>query len=228
VVKVEINYFRYLSAHAHWMRLDVKYFGKFAKYTATLGNTAPLSNCTHLRRCIQGHLNYHISSMNITLNGIDMLDASEYLKNPAGKTIVRLTLRDLLYRIMLESKALLFLQLSQSTLREVDAVIPNTAEAELLAEQINIQIAAWCQFYWKESNPGAKRFYRKLSDRAFSQVLLHKIGKCTWDSRTKAVTSPSAQSEMSAIAEFEPFSGRRSCATQEGTCQPQRSLPLSR
>ncbi len=88
VAKEEINYFRYLSAHAHQMRLDVKYFGKFAKYTATLGNTAPLSNCTHLCCCIQGHLNYHIGSTNITLNGIDMLDASEYLKNPAGKTIV--------------------------------------------------------------------------------------------------------------------------------------------
>jgi hypothetical protein len=108
-----------------------------------------------------------------------------------------------LFRITLESKAPLFLQLSQRTSGEVDAVIPNTAKAELLAERINVPIAAWCHFYWKESNPGAKRFYRKLPDRAFSQVLLHKIGKCTWDSHTKAVTSPSAQSEMSAIAEFE-------------------------
>ncbi len=149
MAKEEINYFRYLSAHAHRMRLDVKYFGKFAKYTATLGNTTPLSNCTHLSRCIQGHLNYHISSTNITLNGIDVPDASEYLKNPAGKTIVRLTLCNLLYRITLESKAPLFLQLSQCTLREVDAVIPNTAKAELLAEWINVQIAAWCHFYWK-------------------------------------------------------------------------------
>jgi hypothetical protein len=179
VAKEEINYFRYLSAHAHRMRLDVKYFGKFAKYTATLGNTAPLGNCTRLRCCIQGHLNYHISSTNITLNGIDMLDASDYLKNPTRKTILQLTLCNLLYRITLESKAPLFLQLSQCTLGEVDAVIPNTAEAELLAERINVQIATWCHFYWKESNPGTERFYRKVSDSAFSQVLLHEIGKCT-------------------------------------------------
>jgi hypothetical protein len=99
-----------------------------------------------------------------------MLDTSEYLCNPARKTIVWLTLRDLLYRIMLESKALLFLQLSQCTSGEVDAVISNTAEAELIAKRMNIQIAAWCHFYWKESNPGAKRFYRKLSKRAFSQA----------------------------------------------------------
>jgi hypothetical protein len=131
-----------------------------------------------------------------------MLDASEYLHNPARKTIVWLTLRDLLYKIT-ESKALLFLQLSQCTSGEVDTVIPNTAEAELMAERMNVQIAAWCHFYWKESNPGAKRFYWKLSERAFSQVLLHKIGGCTWDSSMKAVTSLSAQSEMLAIAEFE-------------------------
>jgi hypothetical protein len=223
VAKEEINYFQYLSAHAHWMRLNMKYFGKFAKYTATLGNTASLSDCTHLRRCIQGHLNYHISSTNITLNGIDMLDASEYLKNPAGKTIVQLTLRDLLYRIMLESKAPLFLQLSQRKSGEVDAVIPNTAEAELLAEWINVQIAAWCHFYWKESNPGAKKFYRKLSDRAFSQVLLHEIGKCTWDSRTKAVTSPSAQLEMSAIAEFEQQDWVKLLSQDDGATPPKKA-----
>ncbi len=72
-----------------------------------------------------------------------------------------------------------------------------------MAEQMNIQIAAWCHFYWKDTNPGAEKFYHKLSDRAFSQVLLHEIGDCTWDSKLKAVTSPNAQSEMSAIAEFE-------------------------
>jgi hypothetical protein len=205
------------------MRLDVKYFGKFAKYTATLENTAPLSNCTCLCRCIQCHLNYHISSTIITLNGIDMLDASEYLKNPAGKTIVRLTLRNLLYRITLESKALLFLQLSQRMPGEVDAVILNTAKAELLSERINVQIAAWCHFYWKESNQGAKRFYQKLSDRAFSQVLLHEIGKCTWDSRTKAVTSPSAQSEMSTIAEFEQQDWVKLLSQDDGAMPPKKA-----
>jgi hypothetical protein len=87
--------------------------------------------------------------------------------------------------------------------RRSGAVIPNTAKAELMAERINVQIAAWCHFYWKDLNPEAKKFYQKLLDRAFSQVLLHKIGDCTWDSNLKVVTSPSAQTEMSAVAEFE-------------------------
>jgi hypothetical protein len=133
-----------------------------------------------------------------------MLYASKYLCNPANeKSIAWFTLRNLLYWITLENKAPLFLQLSQRPSGEVDAVIPNIAKAELMAERMNFQIAAWCHFYWKESNPGAKRFYCKLSDRAFNQVLLHEIGQCTWDSSLKAVTSPSAQSEMSAIMEFE-------------------------
>ncbi len=33
-------------------------------------------------------------------------------------------------------------------------------------------------------------------------MLLHKISACTWDPELKAVTSPSAQTEMAAIAEF--------------------------
>jgi hypothetical protein len=57
VAKEEINYFRCLSAHRHRMKLDVKYFKKFAKFTGTLGNNAPLSNYSRLRQCIQGHLN---------------------------------------------------------------------------------------------------------------------------------------------------------------------------
>ncbi len=203
VAKEEINYFKYLSAHPHRMKLDAKYFGKFAKFTGTLGNNALLSDCTRLRQCVQGNLNYHLSSTCITINGINMLDASKYLCNPGNrKSIARFTLRNLLYRITLENKAPLYLQLSQPPSGEVDAIIPNTAKAEQMAERMNNQIAAWCHFYWKESNPGYKRFYRKLSDRAFNQVLLHEIGQCTWDSSLKAVTSPSTQSEMSAIAEF--------------------------
>ena len=51
-------------------------------------------------------------------------------------------------------------------------------------------------------NPGADRFYRKLSDRAFNQVLLHKINKCTWDPSLKAVTLRRAQTEMATIVDF--------------------------
>jgi hypothetical protein len=88
------------------MKFEAKYFGKFAKFTGTLGNNTPLSDCTCLCRCIQGHLNYHLSSTSITLNGIDMLDASKSLHNAAnGKFIVQLTLCNLLYRITLENKA---------------------------------------------------------------------------------------------------------------------------
>jgi hypothetical protein len=121
-----------------------------------------------------------------------MLNASEHLGGPTGRSLVQLTLRDLLYTITLESKAPLFLQLSQRPSGEVDAVIPNSLEAELMAKRMNVQIAAWCHFYWKDTNPGAETFYRKLSDRAFSQVLLYEITDCTWDAALKAVISPNS------------------------------------
>jgi hypothetical protein len=81
-------------------------------------------------------------------------------------------------------------------------VIPNTPEAELKAEKINQQVAAWCLNYWTESNPGGAAFYCKLANRVFSQVLLCKVHKCSWDSATQTVTSPSGQSDTAAIAEF--------------------------
>jgi hypothetical protein len=118
-------------------------FGKFAKFTATLSNNAPMSDCVSLRRCIQGHLNFHLSSTSITIHGIDTLDASEVLRNPADRSaITKLSLQDLLYRISLELNAPLFLQINQCSTGKVDAVIPNTPEAETMAEKIKVQIAA--------------------------------------------------------------------------------------
>jgi hypothetical protein len=163
VAKEEVNYFKYLSVHAHQLRLDNMFFGNFAKFTATLGSNTPLSNCVSLLQCIQGHLNIHLSSTSIKLHGIDLLDASEILRNPANKRMIRkFTFWDLLYQKKLERKAPLFLQLSQQSTGEVDAVLPNTPEAETMAERMNVQIAAWCHYYWKETNPGAERFYHKL------------------------------------------------------------------
>jgi hypothetical protein len=77
VAKSEIAFITFLATHAYRLRLDTKYFGKFAKLTATLGKDAPLSNCACLRKCIQGHLNFHLSSTSITINGIEDLHALE-------------------------------------------------------------------------------------------------------------------------------------------------------
>jgi hypothetical protein len=72
-----------------------------------------------------------------------------------------------------------------------------------MAEKLNVQIVAWCHFYWKDMNPGVEKFNCKLIDRAFNQVLRHKISSCRWDVETKLVTSPRAMTKMAAIAGFE-------------------------
>jgi hypothetical protein len=170
----------------------------------TLENNAPLSDCTQLRRCMQGHLNFHLSSTSITINGIDNLDALEILCNTSsGKKITKVSIRDMLYRLTLESGSPLFLQLSQRPSGKVDAIIPNTPEGEMKAERINHQVAAWCINYWKDTNPGGNLFFRKSAGKAFCQVLLHEVNNCSWDSATQTVTSPHTQSETAAVADFE-------------------------
>jgi hypothetical protein len=109
----------------------------------------------------------------------------------------------MLYRLTLENGSPIFFQLSQRPSGEVDAIIPNTPEAEMKAERINHQVAAWCINYWKDTNPGGNLFFWKLAGKAFCQVLLHKVNDCSWDSATQTVTSPYAQSEMAAVADFE-------------------------
>jgi hypothetical protein len=204
VAKSDQEFFTFLSNHAHRMGLDAKYFGKFAKLTGTLGKDAPLSNCSRLRRCIQGHLNYHWSSTLVAINRIEDLDALEIVCNPTiGMKVARVSLRNMLYKIKLSNKSPLFLQLSQRPLGEVDAVIPNTAEAENMAKQINVQVAAWCHYYWRETNKGIERFFKKLAERAFNAHLNHKVSECVWDAAAHAVTSPWSLSEMSAVYKFE-------------------------
>ena len=89
------------------------------------------------------------------------------------------------------------------TTMATNAVIPKTPEAENMAKRINVQAAAWCHFYWKDTNKGGERFFRKLSERAFNGHLIHKISECTWDAKEQVVTSPRSLSEMSAVYEFE-------------------------
>ena len=191
VAKLDQEFFIFLATHAHRMGLDAKYFGKFAKLTATLGKDAPLSDCSRLRRCVQGHLNYHLSSTSVAINGIEDLDASEIVRNPTtGMQVARVSLRDMLYKIKLSNKSPLFLQLSQRPSGEVDAVVPNTAKAESMSERINVQVAAWCHYYWRETNKGGERFFKKLEERAFNAHLNHEVSECIWDAAAQAVTSP--------------------------------------
>ncbi len=72
-----------------------------------------------------------------------------------------------------------------------------------MAKQMNVQIAAWCHFYWKSTNPGGERFYKRLSDQAFNQVMLHKTNKCKWDEKTRLVTSSNSRSELLVVIKFE-------------------------
>jgi hypothetical protein len=203
VAKSDLAFFTFLATHAHRMGLDAKYFGKFAKLTATLGRDAPLSNCSCLRRCIQSHLNFHLSSTLVTINGIEDLDASEIVRNPTtGMKVARILLRDMLYKIKLSNKSPLFLQLSQQPSGEVNALIPNTPEAEIMAERINVQVAAWCHYYWNDTNKGGERFFKKLAKRAFNAHLNHEVSKCIWDAAEKVVTSPRSLSEMSVMYKF--------------------------
>ena len=145
-----------------------------------------------------------MSSTSITINGIEDLDASEIIRNPAtGTKVAWLLLCDMLYRIQLFNKSPLLLQLSQRPSGEVDAVIPNTPKAENMAERINVQVATWYHYYWRDTNKGGEKFFKKLAERAFNAHLIHEISECVWDAKDQVVMSPRSVSEMSAVYEFE-------------------------
>jgi hypothetical protein len=88
VVKDQVPFFCFLEGYAHCLQLEVKYFGKFAKFTKTLANNVPLSDCTKLRRSMQGNLNFHLSSTSLIINGINNLDATEILRNTVNSSTI--------------------------------------------------------------------------------------------------------------------------------------------
>jgi hypothetical protein len=88
------------------------------------------------------------------------LDATEILCNTVKCSIIaNVTLQEMFYHLKPENGSPLFLQLTQRPSGEVDAIIPNTPEAELKVEKINQQVAAWRLNYWTKSNPGGAAFY---------------------------------------------------------------------
>jgi hypothetical protein len=54
VAKEDTPYFKFLSSHAHQLRLENKDFGKFAKFTTTFGNNNPMSYCIRLVAAFKG------------------------------------------------------------------------------------------------------------------------------------------------------------------------------
>ncbi len=88
-----VPFFYFLGGYAHHLWLEVKYFGKFAKFTKTLANNTPLSDCIKLHQCMQGHLNFHLSSTSLIINRIDNFDTIEVLCNTVNSfTIAKVTL----------------------------------------------------------------------------------------------------------------------------------------
>jgi hypothetical protein len=72
-----------------------------------------------------------------------------------------------------------------------------------MAKRINVQVAAWCHYYWKDTNKGGERFFKKLAERAFNAHLNHEVSECAWDAAEQVVTSLRSLSEMSAVYKFE-------------------------
>ena len=203
VAKEDLAEFSFLAEAAHRMGLDTEYWGKFAKLTACLTNNSPSGDMKLLRRCIQGHLSFHLSTTTVILAGVDNLDATAVLKNPVnGAIIASKSARDMLYKITLEGGGPLFLQIGQRSNGDVEVVIPNSAEAEAKAEMINRQVAAFCTHLWKDQGlPDV--FVKKLVERTMCARLIHEIGQCEWDKENQIITTPNDKSDADAIREFE-------------------------
>ena len=203
VAKEDIREFSLLAEYCHRTRLDKEVFGKFASLTACLTNASPSGDMSRLRRCITGHLNFHLSSTTTIIEGIEDINATSVLTNPVNNAVIASkSVRDMMYMTRLSGGGPLFLQISQRSNGDVEVVIPNTAEAEAKAEMIKRNVAAYYSFVWKDEGL-PDQFSKKLIERGMNARLVHCIGGCTWDSKEQVLTTQDDKTDADAIREFE-------------------------
>ena len=86
----------------------------------------------------------------------------------------------------------LFAELHQeSLLASVDAVIPNTPEAETMVLMMKRNIGAFLHFYFEGKMD--ERFKTDLLKASIDPSLLHEIEHCTWDPLTNVLLTPNEE-----------------------------------
>ena len=185
--------------------LFAKMWGKNVHVSEVVDKDSTPSEIKRLARVAQVHCNYQCSMILKDLVGITDLNASAVLIQEGVLTPLRLSLHLILLRyIELSDKHSLFAELHQSNdvMGRVQAVIPNTPEAEQMILMMNKNFPAYIGFALKERGL-PDDFVMELLKRSCDQSLLSEMSTCTWDPDTGVLTTQRESSENNNLEELE-------------------------
>jgi len=185
-----------------------KMWGKNVHVSEVVDKDSTPSEIKRLARVAQVHCNYQCSMILEDLVGITNLNASADLYQEGVATPLRLSLRLVLLRyIELSDKHSLFAELLQTNgvMGRVQAVIPNTPEAEQMILMMNKNFPAYIGHALNDRGL-PDDFIMDLLNRSCEQTLLSEMSTCTWNSDTGVLTTQRESDENNSLEELEKAS----------------------
>ena len=180
-------------------------WGKHAHVSEVVDTDSTPSEIKRLARVAQVHCNYQCSMVLEDVSGITDLDGEATLTGPDVATPLRLSLRKLLLtNIRLSDGHQLLAEIHQAdgVMGRVQAVIPNTPEAEQMILMMNRNFPAYV--YHVLADQGLpKDFLMELFTRLCCPTLIAEMESCTWDPDTGTLTTPREATENKSLAELE-------------------------
>ena len=77
----------------------------------------------------------------------------------------------------------------EQVMGDVEAVVPNIEEAEMMVAMINKNVVAYLSHYLVDAGIPSS-FVKALLKSSCDPALFHNMQKCTWDKKTKVLTTP--------------------------------------
>lgn len=149
-------------------------------------------------------VNFGSSMLTDCLEGVTDLDRPIPFYAASDKTKVAgsMTLRHVLYNYVTlkDGKIPLFVEIHQaSPAAGVEVVIPNTPQATELLDEINKNLAAFLHYSLQELKVDAQ-FLHSLLANCVDAAMCQDIQRCSWDSKTRKLSTPGDASREKAMA----------------------------
>ena len=180
-------------------------WGKHAHISEVVDKDSSPSEIKRLMRVVQVHCNYQCSMLLEDIVGISDLDKKADLIQPGISTVLRFSLRMVLLCFVQHSDGhKLFTEIHQSKepMGRVQAVIPNTPEAEKMILMMNKNFPAYIGNALKDKGL-PEEFLMDLLKRSCCQTMMSEIHLCKWDSETGVLTTQREAKEKEDTVDLE-------------------------
>ncbi len=182
-----------------------KFWGKHAHLTEITDALSNLRETKNQVNLAQLHTNYHVLMMAKDLLGVILLDETSEVIHPVRKVIFgMLSLRDILlhYLKMSDGHSMIAEAHQEGILKPTTIIIPVTTEDEHMALMMNKNLPAFLWHMLLEHGM-PEDFIKDLFGKSCEASLVADVFKCTWDRKTKMLTTKEEQEKEEEVKAFE-------------------------